>query len=468
MRFRFSKSTIRTRLTAWYIFLLGCTLVLFSTYLYVQLENSLLGQLDTALKVAASETFTELVEQKGHPFFIGTTQSQAITRQLADAGFAIRLVAPNGEIWDGIGNYKAIPPMIPKKTGYVNLSKQHKLWRIYSQPLPLSPTVGWLQVAQSLEPISKALEHLLALMLFSCPLVLLVAGFGGLFLAEWALRPIDRIIRTTQAIGPKDFTRRISYRGPLDEVGRLAITIDRMLDRLQAAFEHERRFTADASHELRTPLTVMKGRIGVALSRPRTSMEYETTLKELEQQVNRLIRLANGLLYLTRLDQSKLDYQRDFTTIDLSNLLEVLIEQIEPLAEMKEISIVSQINSSLAVLGNSDHLIGLFLNMLDNAIKYTPNQGQITVTAHQEGLQAQINITNTGQGIEPEHLPHLFERFYRAETARSRDTGGAGLGLAIAYEIVRLHGGNISVTSQINDSTTFIVHIPIVSGNTGV
>ncbi|KAF3883757.1 MULTISPECIES: sensor histidine kinase [Nostocales] len=457
---RFSKSTIRTRLTAWYIVLLGCTLVLFSTYLYIQLESSLLGQLDTALQVAASETFAEVIEMSGHPAFKITNHSETITHQLANAGFAVRLISPKGDVWDGIGSYQVVPSTRHIKAGYTNVTEHNRIWRVYTKPLPLSPTSGWLQVAQSLEPISKASEHLLTLMVFSCPLILLVAAFGGLFLAERALRPIDRIIRTAQAIGPGDFTQRIGYRGSMDEVGRLAITIDKMLDRLQAAFEHERRFTADASHELRTPLTVIKGRLGVTLSRSRTVEEYESTLRELQREVDRLIRLANGLLFLTRLDQSESEYQLSWTNIDLSDLLEVLIEQIQPLAEIKNITISVAINSSLHIAGNSDHLTSLFLNLLDNAIKYTPYEGQVTVRAFQDRGQATVTVTNTGKGIEAEHLPHLFERFYRAESDRSRSTGGSGLGLAIAHEIVRLHRGTLHVTSQPERLTTFTVQLP--------
>ncbi|NMG08748.1 ATP-binding protein [Brasilonema sp. UFV-L1] len=461
MLFRFSKSTIRARLTGWYIILLGCTLILFATYLYSQLETSLLGQLDTALKITASEISTTLVEQNGHPAFKITKDSEAMTHQLANAGFAVRLLAPNGQIWDAIGHYQEVPLSIPRKPGYINLTKYNKIWRVYSQPLPKSPKTGWLQIAQSLEPISEALEHLLTLMLFSCPLILLIAAFGGLFLAERALRPIDRIIRTAQAIGPNDFTQRIAYRGPFDEVGRLAFTIDRMLDRLQAAFEHERRFMADASHELRTPLTVIKGRIGVTLSRSRTLEEYENTLTDLQREVDRLIRLSNGLLFLTRLEQSELGYDASLTNVDLSHLLEVLIEQIQLLAEVENITIVTNIDSCIWIVGNCDHLTSIFLNLLDNAIKYTPNGGQVTVKAQQDRLQARIAVTNTGKGIEPEHLPHLFKRFYRVESARSRSTGGAGLGLAIAYEIVRLHHGTISVTSQPHQLTTFTVCLPL-------
>lgn len=457
---RFNQSTIRTRLTTWYILLLGCTLVVFDTYLYIQLKHSLLGQLDTALQVAASETFTEVIQVNGHPTLKIKQQSETITRKLTNAGFSVRLVSPQGEIWDGIGSYKTIPPMMPVKIGYTSVTEYGKIWRVYTQPLSLSSTAGWLQVAQSLDPISEASEHLLTLMLLSFPLILLIAACGGLFLADQALRPIDRIIRTAQAIGPNDFTQRIGYQGSTDEVGRLAVTLDGMLDRLQAAFEHERRFTADASHELRTPLTVIKGRLGVTLSRERTPEEYHHTLQELQREVDRLIRLANGLLFLTRLDQSESEYQWTLTNVDLSELLEVLIEQIQLLAADKNITISASIKPLLYITGNSDHLTSLFLNLLDNAIKYTSPEGKISVETYRENEQVKVTITNTGKGIAAEHLPHLFERFYRAESDRSRYTGGSGLGLAIAHEIVRLHGGKIYVTSNPHQFTTFTVELP--------
>jgi len=454
------KSTMRIRLTAWYIILFGLSMIFFDIYLYIRFQHSLLSQLDTTLQIAAAEAFMEVLEVDGNPTLRIIKQSEKITHRFAAAGFVVQLVSPQGEIWGGIGKYQDLPRMIEIKPGYTNVTVDNKTWRVYTQSLGLSPTTGWLQVAQSLKPISTASENLLALILFSCPLILLFAAFGGLFLSERALRPIDRIISTAQAIGPDDFTQRINYQGSVDEVGRLAVTIDRMLDRLQAAFENERRFTADASHELRTPLTVIKGQIGVTLSRGRTVEEYEITLQQLEGEVDRLIRLANGLLFLTRLDQSESEYQLSLNNFDLSDLLEVLIEQIYPLAEVKNINISASIEPSLDITGNSDHLISLFLNLLDNAIKYTPSEGNIRVKAYLEKEQVTINIMNTGKGIAAADLPHLFKRFYRAESDRSGNRGGSGLGLAIAYEIVRLHGGTIHVTSQPNQITTFTVELP--------
>ncbi len=454
-----NKSTVRVRLTVWYVVILGFTLVLFSSYLYLQLRYSLLGQLDTALEVTASEVLNYCIEQDGHPSFRQTKQFQTISNHLAHAGFSLRLVSSDGKIWDGFGNYQTLPPLVQPEKGYSNLSDRQTIWRVYTQPLPSSKS--WLQVAQSLQPVFEASQHLLTLINFAFPLVLIVAGLGGIFLADRALRPIARIIDTAQAIGPSDFSRRISYQGPADEVGRLAMTFDRMLDRIQSAFERERRFIADASHELRTPLTAIKGRIGVTLSRSRTPSEYESTLQDLEREADRLIRLTNGLLFLARLEQEEWEeVQWQFSEIDLSNLLSVLVEQMEPLGVTGNIFWEENISAELFINGNSDYLTSLFLNLLDNAIKYTPNGGRVKVEAKQEDARVRVAIANTGKGISAEHIPHLFERFYRVESARSRSRGGAGLGLAIAYEIARLHGGAIAVESQPNQITTFTVFLP--------
>jgi signal transduction histidine kinase len=287
---------------------------------------------------------------------------------------------------------------------------------------------------------------------------------GGFFIVDRALRPINKIIDIAEAINPNDFNQRIGYQGLPDEVGRLATTFDRMLDRMQLAFERERRFTGDASHELRTPLTVIKGRIGVTLSRNRSTEEYENTLRDLDSEADRLIRLTNGLLFLARLaqeehncycgtspsseTQEKQPHPCCNHTVDLSNLLSVLVEQMLPLAENKNIQVSENISPDLEIKGNADYLTSLFLNLLDNAVKYTPSDEQILVEAKSLEKEIQVQVINTGNAIPPEHLPHLFDRFYRVEGARSRVNGGAGLGLAIAYEISRLHGGDITVESQ--------------------
>jgi heavy metal sensor kinase len=452
--------TLRVRLTLWYLLLMGLTLLLFSSYLYVRTLHSLINQTDAALQVAASQAFANLDNENGRPGFQNTENTQTVARRLSESGFAVRLLTPDGSVWDGFGDYTAVPPWTPTSPGYVTLARGNTRWRLYAQPLqaPDGRIIGWLQVAQSLEAVQEALGSLRTQLLLGLPLVLLLAGVGGLFLADRALRPMDHIARTAQAISASDLTRRIAYHGPADEVGRLANTFDHMLDRLQAAFERERRFTADASHELRTPLTTLKGRLDVTLSQPRSRVEYEDTLRDLGREVNRLIRLSTDLLFLARLDEGHLHLQPE--ALDFNDLLDALIEQVQPLAEAKGVSLITESPAGLVIHGDPDHLIRLFLNLLDNAIKYTPPGGQVTVRAGNEGAGVRVAIGDTGPGIPSEAIPHLFERFYRVEAARSRESGGAGLGLAIAYEIARWHGGTLEVRSEPGQDTTFAVFLP--------
>jgi signal transduction histidine kinase len=227
---------------------------------------------------------------------------------------------------------------------------------------------------------------------------------------------------------------------------------------LQAAFERERRFTADASHELRTPLTAIKGQMDVALSRSRSAAEYETAMRQLQPQVERLIRLTSDLLFITLLGLSP--RRSPPTRAHLSDMLEAIIEQAQPLAEQHGLTLSAAISPGLSVIGDPDQLIRLFMNLLDNAIKYTPPGGQVTVRAAQTPTEARISVADTGPGIPAEHLPHLFERFYRVEADRSRQAGGAGLGLAIASEIVRVHRGTLDVQSRPGIGTTVTVCLP--------
>lgn len=460
---RLGWGTLRTRLTVWYVLLLGLTLLIFSGYLYVQLEHSLLAQTDVELQFASTQAFANLEdEDRENPTaFPNTENYQYKARRLSQAGFAVRLINQNGKVLDGFGRYMELPTWVPTVSGYTTLTVGQTQWRIHSQQIKAynRPINSWLQVAQSLSLVQKTLSSLSKQILLGLPLVLFLAGLGGLFLANRALRPIDRITQTAQIISANDLTGRIGYRGSADEVGRLAVTFDRMLDRLQDAFERERRFTADVSHELRTPLTAIKGRISVTLSRSRTPIEYENTLRALEQEVDRLIRLSTDLLFLARLEQGRL--RSSPSALVLSDLLDSILEQAQPLAELRHITLSGNIPSGLLIYGDLDYLIRMFLNLLDNAIKYTPIGGKVTLLVEVKGAEVCVTISDTGAGISPEHLPHLFERFYRVEADRSRSTGGAGLGLALAWEIVRAHGGTLSVQSQLGLGTTFTVHLPV-------
>lgn len=345
---------VRLKLTAWYVLLLGLTLSGFTGYLYLRLERKLIAKVDTALQIVVSKFLVDLTDEGGFLAFKDTLIQRDTARRLRQVGFAVRLISLDGKVTDGFGRYREVPTWVPTKREYTTLALNEAEWRLLSRPvLRQGRIVGWLQVAQSLEALEEISEELPTEILLNLPLVLFLAALGGLFLSNRALRPIRQITQTAQAITATDLAQRLNYQGAADEVGQLATTFDRMLDRLQAAFEREQQFTANAAHELRTPLTVIKGRIGVTRTRLRTSTEYENTLQDLEQEVDRLIRLSNGLLLLARIDQGQLPFNP--LAVDLSNLLEVIVEQVQPLAEARQITLMNDLPPGLWIQGDPDH-----------------------------------------------------------------------------------------------------------------
>jgi heavy metal sensor kinase len=450
---------IRFRLTLWYLAALGLILLLFAGFLYLQLQRTLFNQIDTALELAATQAQVMVVVTDGRLAFQSTPNSQALTRRLND-DFAISLLSENGELLGQLTSDDDIPLVPPTISGAFTFTDRDDLWRGYNLPveLPGSSEAGWLQVAQELEPVQDTLAAFRRQIYWSLPLALLLAGLGGTFLASHALRPIDQMTQTARTISGQALGKRIQYQGPMDEIGRLAQTFDAMLDRLETAFKREQRFTG----ELRTPLTALKGQLEVTLSRPRSAEAYQNTLQAMEQQVDRLIHLSNSLLYMARLEQNQI--QRSAEAIGVDDFLAALLDQIRPLAHEKSIQINTNIPLGLFLEGHLDLLIRLFLNLLDNAIKYTPLDGTISLEVSQTEQQIITKLSNSGPPIPAEHLSHLFERFYRVEADRSRSpasngTGGAGLGLAIAQEIARLHQGHIQVESQADLGTTFTVYL---------
>jgi signal transduction histidine kinase len=283
-----------------------------------------------------------------------------------------------------------------------------------------------------------------------------MAGGGGYFLAARALAPIDKITGTARNMSPDDLSTRLNLPETGDEVGRLAATFDSMLARLDAAFQRERQFTADASHELRTPLAAMQTIIGSTLGRQRAPAEYEQALTDLSQEVEQMRTLTEGLLHLARNDVIR--QAAKFESADLSILLKDVLDSLRPLAEEKGLKLIGNVpDEDLTLMGDSDGLIRLFANLLDNAIKYT-TQGCIIASAkRKDDKTLAVAISDTGIGIASEHLPHIFDRFYRVD--QSRSTEGIGLGLAIAQDLARAHHGSIAVESEVGKGTTFIVQL---------
>jgi heavy metal sensor kinase len=443
--------TIRARLTLWYIALLALTVLAFSLFLYYELQDILSRQIDAGIQVSASQLMVDVDDSVNPPVL--RPMSEEAASHILQSSFASRMVTANGEVVADVGGFPDLAFSPPAEDGFHTIVIAGVQWRIFTQQVETDNRQYdvWLQVGQSLNVITETQNSLFQLILIGLPVVLILTAFGGIFMANRALHPVETINNTMQAIHASDMSQRIPNEGANDELSRLRDTLNAMLDRLENAFERERRFTADASHELRTPLTVIKGQIGVTLSRERQNEEYQASLEALQGETDRLIRLANDLLLMARLDASQ---TWEAEEVNLSDLLEAVLEQVRVLADEKGIELSATIPEAIMMQGMIDHLIRLFLNLLDNAVKYTAKGGKVSVVL-EEGLR--VTITDTGQGIAPEDLPNLFRRFYRAGRERS---GGAGLGLAIAQQIVRLHSGSIQIESRLKNGTKVIVILP--------
>ena len=313
-------------------------------------------------------------------------------------------------------------------------------------------------VAQLTTEITDVLHTFMYIIIFVMIGVLVLAGLGGLFLADRVLRPVERITKTAQKIEGSDLSQRIDVKTD-DELGTLAVTLNEMIGRLEEAFSRQRQFTADASHELRTPLAIMQAEATLALNKERTSDDYRKSLETISQESDYMSAVIGKLLFLARSDAG--NEQLNFEDVDLKELIIGLAANIEALAQDKGIKFTVDTKDDVNVSGDKVKLRQLFTNILENAVRYTPADGKISVSLLEKESNAVVSISDTGIGIPPEHLPHIFERFYRVDKARARADGGIGLGLAIAKIIAESHKGKIDVESEVGKGTTFIISIPV-------
>jgi len=451
--------TIRVRLTLWYVALLAAILLAFCAFLYTSLAHTLHGEVDRALADEARSALDTLDVRDGVAH-LGETPDGLVS------GTLVVLADVQGQPLNANVPAATVLPLAASAREAGNgpllttVALQGDEWRVLSQPVDVGgQTTAVLQVARSEQGVEVALDRLLLLMGLAVPLTLLLAVAGGLFLASRALGPIDRITRTAARIGAADLSRRLALPASPDEVGRLAATFDRMLERLEEAFARQRRFTADASHELRTPLALLTSRADVALARPRTLAEYREALTGVRDDAARMAQLLGELLTLARVDRGQELLARE--PVALADLVADTLAALEPLATDRQVALQVGALLPCIVTGDQTRLTQLLINLVDNALKYTPAGGRVTVGLARDADMALLSVADTGIGIPPEHLPRLFERFYRVDTARTRTAGGAGLGLAIAEWIVQAHGGTIAVTSQISGGSVFSVRLPL-------
>jgi len=315
-----------------------------------------------------------------------------------------------------------------------------------------------LQMEASLRLVDDALRLLMLLLAALAGAMIVVGWIGSRWLAREALAPVEALTATAEQISVPSLRTRMTLAAPYEEFDRLARVFNAMLDRLHHVFEGQRQFIADAAHEIQTPLTVIKGTIEVVLQKSRNAEDYRDALVTNLGQVERLGTLTRSLLTLAQFSGDRPPVT--LTPLALEPLVQDLIKELSPLAEDRKIQLILDAQPVPRVQGDAGRLTQLLINLLDNALAYTPPEGRITIRLKPILAQVVLQVEDTGAGIAPEHLPRLFERFYRADPARTRESGGTGLGLAIVKEIAEAHGGTVAVESTPGQGTRFTVTLP--------
>jgi heavy metal sensor kinase len=317
-----------------------------------------------------------------------------------------------------------------------------------------------VQVAAPLEQLEEGLYGSLSFLLPMFPLVLLLASVGGYLVSRRALAPVDDITRAAQLITAENLSQRLAVAPAGDELSRLANTLNEMIGRLEASFRTISRFTADASHELRTPLAVMRTTAEVALRGPSAGGDHAEALEQIVVEIDRMSHLVENLLMIAKADSGEAQLQR--RPVDVLAAVTEACEQARVLARVKGVELSIRLpERAVSIMGDAHALRRLFLILLDNAVKYTPGGGRCEVIVAADATEVVGTVTDTGMGISDDDLPHVFDRFYRVDRARSRAQGGAGLGLAIGRWIAEAHGGVIAVDSELDRGSSFEVRLPL-------
>jgi two-component system OmpR family sensor kinase len=461
-----SALSIRTRLTLWYSGLLLVILAAIGALSYSWLRRTVHQDLDASLLTVA-----RAIRDTGAPDRpereVEALLREMLGPELYDKFF--RLLDPEGRPHTSGSPPRgdALPLSGPARARALRGESTLETvagpgaepLRVFTMPIVRDGRVADIvQVGTSVRRAEAVLDRYLQTLLVLIPLGVGLAALGGAVIARIALRPVDEMTRTARRITAEDLSRRVERPGTGDEMERLALTLNGMLARLEAAFTQTRRFAADAAHELRTPLAALRGGIEVALRAERTPEEYRRVLASSLEEVERLIRLAEDLLLLSRSSAGP-DVTR--APVDLEPLLLDVFDVGARLGQGAGVSVRTDAMASATVRGDATALRRALLNLIENAIKYTPPGGKVELGLTTGDGLAVITVSDTGIGLDPADADRIFESFVRLDAARARDTGGAGLGLAIARSIAVAHGGTLTVESRPGAGSRFVLRLPL-------
>lgn len=460
--------SIGARLTCWYAGIIGFTLLLLGSIAYGLLAYSLSHDVDASLEGVAKVSAAQ-ARMMGSP-----SQPRGVD-ELFRRYFGFSPLNPSLELFDTRGRRNLHRPGPPGKLPLSPRALKNALggvatfetvkrtgpypFRVLTMPVIKAGRVtNLVQVGISLGNVIKTRRRFLLIMGAVLPLGLLLATAGGWILAQRVLKPVDAMTQAARRISGEHLAERLQEPGTGDELDRLAQTLNEMFARLDDYLRQTRQFSADAAHELQTPLTILKGEIEVALRSPRTPAEYQEVLKSSLEEIDRISSLVAGLLLLARADRGVL--RLDLKPLELHALLAEVGAQMRLLAENHGVSLDYGVVEPALIQGDREHFKRLLLNLIDNAIKYTPPGGRVTLALSCDGDWAHLAVSDSGVGLSPEEQEQIFNRFYRAAPARSQSGGGAGLGLSIAQSLAVAHGGEIQVESTPGQGSTFTVSLP--------
>ncbi|HEV2387039.1 MAG TPA: ATP-binding protein [Candidatus Acidoferrales bacterium] len=462
--------SLRFRITAWYAGLLAGSLILFGTALYLGLRSYLYRTLANSLTAEARSIGAGLLED------VGTKGPAYVTGEIGEqydpetnARF-IRVTRGDGRIFYQSGapkNGSFDPAKISPAPGRPAGETTRIVTGAGRSPVLIAdvPYVSpagqryWTEFGASMEPTSAVLHGLLLVLVLGMPVVVAAAIGGGYVLMRRALSPVDEITRQAERISSQNLGERLQVAKTGDELERLATALNRMLARLEDSFQHINRFSADASHELRTPLTILRGELEAVARQPGIPADLLEPVGSALEETERLAKIVDNLLAISRLDAG--DVQMEVARLDLGELVVSTAEQLHLLAEEKGIAIRYRVTPSVEVQADASRLKQVVVNLFDNAIKYTGDGGRVDITVTAQEGKGLLEVADNGVGISPAALPHVFERFYRADRARSRASGGAGLGLAIVKAICAALNGEVRIVSAEGQGTCVRVELPL-------
>ena len=464
------------------LILMAGLLLVFSVLIYVG-GDALLRRFVDGRLLGLAETLAKIVEQ--HPNIIESSgedralaaevsRSKKEQHELQEVTHSLRVFSPDGRVvWKG-------PEAVAQQPVPDHVFEQVRLGNTVFEtvestdgtpvrhlfiPIPRQGQVRYvLQAEASLLLYRETLKGLVILLTLGSGTILLVAWIGSGWLAKKVLTPIEVLSTGAETMSEADLGKRLTLDSPYQEFRRLTQAFNSVMDRFQRSGESQRRFCDIAAHEMKTPLTILQGNLEVALLKARTSEEYREALINNLEQVGRLIALTRSLLTLAKFTSGKPPVH--LVPLALEPMIQDLVDELTLLADDRRITLSFESQSVPPVLGDAQWLKQALINLLDNALHYTPSGGAVTVRLQAVGEGVAVAVEDTGHGIEPEHLPHLFERFYRTDWARAKDSGGTGLGLPIVKEIAEAHGGTISVTSQVDKGSVFTLRLPALSRQT--